>query len=64
MKGMVVEAVLGGVFTTFGSPAAHRAFHLHILPRLKGQLRDPALIELAESMQEGVQRDFGGVLRR
>ncbi|EIW71678.1 hypothetical protein TREMEDRAFT_60601 [Tremella mesenterica DSM 1558] len=63
IKGMVVEATLGGVYTTFGSPAAHRAFHLLVLPRLAHQLRDPGLIELANKMAEGVRRDFGGVLR-
>jgi hypothetical protein len=57
---MAVEAVLGGVFTQFGSPAAHRAFHLHALPHLARQLRDPILIEKMETMRRDLESDLGG----
>jgi hypothetical protein len=53
--------VLGGVFTHLGSPAAQRAYHLHILPLLQAQLRDPALIEAAERVRDSAQ-GLGGVL--
>lgn len=61
VKGLTVEAVLGGVFTHLGSPAAQRAYHLHILPLLEAQLRDPALIEAAERVRDSAQ-GLGGVL--
>ncbi|GMK53468.1 hypothetical protein CspeluHIS016_0100540 [Cutaneotrichosporon spelunceum] len=61
VKGLTVEAVLGGVFTHLGSPAAHRAYHLHILPLLQEQLRDPALIEAAERVRDSAQ-GLGGVV--
>jgi dsRNA-specific ribonuclease len=61
IKGLTVEAVLGGVFTHLGSPAAQRAYHLHILPLLQAQLRDPALIEAAERVRDSAQ-GLGGVL--
>jgi len=63
IKGQAVEATLGAIFSYYGSPAAHRAFHLHILPKMKDQLRDPAIIEKAENMRKQVDREFqGGIL--
>lgn len=57
---MAVESVLGGIFTQFGSPAAHRAFHLHLLPQLKHQFRDEALKERIEVTRSGVAKQYGG----
>lgn len=63
IKGATVEAILGGVFGQLGSPAAHRTFHLHILPHLKRQLRDPRLIERVETVRDQVEKEFrGGIL--
>lgn len=63
IHGMAVEAVIGGVFTQFGSPAAHRAFHLYALPHLARQLRDPMLIEKAQVMRKDIEGDLaGGIL--
>jgi dsRNA-specific ribonuclease len=59
IKGQAVESTVGAIFTYYGSPAAHRLYHLHILPRLSSRLKDPALIERAESMQGALRRDFG-----
>ncbi|KIR99475.1 hypothetical protein L804_03105 [Cryptococcus deuterogattii 2001/935-1] len=65
VKGQTVEAILGGVFTQFGSPAAHRAFHLHVLPKFVGQLRDPFLVEKVETVREQLEKEFGrGILPR
>ena len=57
---MTVEAILGAVFSQFGSPAAHRTFHLHVLPYLRRQLRDPRLIERVESMRDQLRKEYGG----
>jgi hypothetical protein len=57
-----VEATFGAVFTYYGSPAAHRAYHLHVLPRLKDRLGDPALAEKAETMKESLIKEFGGAI--
>ncbi|WVQ75034.1 hypothetical protein IAR50_004643 [Cryptococcus sp. DSM 104548] len=63
IKGQAVEAVLGGIFTQFGSPAAHRAFHLHVLPKVASQLRDPFMVEKAQSVREELEKEFGrGIL--
>lgn len=65
VKGQTVEAILGGVFTQFGSPAAHRAFHLHVLPKFVSQLRDPFLVEKVETVREQLEKEFGrGILPR
>ncbi|OXG17438.1 hypothetical protein C366_03528 [Cryptococcus neoformans Tu401-1] len=65
VKGQTVEAILGGVFTQFGSPAAHRAFHLHVLPKFVSQLRDPFLVEKVETVREQLENEFGrGILPR
>ncbi|WVO13874.1 hypothetical protein L204_101497 [Cryptococcus depauperatus] len=59
VKGQAVEAILGGVFTQFGSPAAHRTFHLHVLPKFTSQLRDPLLVEKVESARLQLEQEFG-----
>lgn len=65
VKGQTVEAILGGVFTQFGSPAAHRAFHLHVLPKFVSQLRDPFLVEKVGTVREQLEKEFGrGILPR
>lgn len=48
VQGQAVEAVIGGVFTQFGSAEAQKTFFRHVLPLLAPQLRDPMLIEAAE----------------
>lgn len=55
-----MQAVLGGVYTEFGSPAAHRAFHLHYLPHIAWQLRDPMLIERVEAVKKDLEERLGG----
>jgi hypothetical protein len=51
------------VFATHGSPAAQRAFYLHVLPHLAPQLRDPLLIERAEGARDEVAREAkGGII--
>jgi dsRNA-specific ribonuclease len=60
IKGLTVEAILGGVFLQHGSPAAQRVYHAHILPALERQLRDPALIEAARVACDAA-RDVGVV---
>ena len=60
VNGMAVEAIIGAIYTQFGSPAAHRAFHLHVLPHIAAQLRDPMLIERVESMRKDLDQDLGG----
>lgn len=50
VKGQAVAAIMGGVFQHLGSPAAQRAFHIHVLPHLAPQLKDPALIEAAQKL--------------
>ena len=57
---MTVEAILGAVFTQFGSPAAHRTFHLFILPLLRRQLRDPILMDRVDSMRDRLKDEFRG----
>ncbi|GFZ50074.1 hypothetical protein JCM24511_07827 [Saitozyma sp. JCM 24511] len=64
LKGLTVESILGGVFSLHGSPAAQRTFHLHILPALSNQLRDPRLKERAEEMRQAIDREFdGGIVK-
>lgn len=58
-NGMAVEAILGAVYQEFGSPAAHRAFHLMILPHLASQLGDPILVEKATQIKDELIRDTG-----
>lgn len=41
---------MGGVFQHLGSPAAQRAFHIHVLPQLAHQLRDPVLMEAVQKL--------------
>ena len=60
IKGLTVQSILGGIFTQYGSPAAHRAFHLLILPHLSHQLRDPVLKERAEIIERDLVRQLGG----
>jgi hypothetical protein len=60
IKGETVEAILGGVFSHFGSPAAHRTFHLHILPHFAHRFRDPMIVEKAEEIRANAAADFGG----
>lgn len=60
VKGLTVEAILGGVFTQLGSPAAQRAFHLHVLPYLVGQFRDGMIQEAADDARKSVLSEFGG----
>jgi dsRNA-specific ribonuclease len=61
---LTVESILGGVFSLHGSPAAQRTFHLHILPALSNQLRDPRLKERAEEMRQAIDREFdGGIVK-
>ncbi|KAK8849545.1 hypothetical protein IAR55_004880 [Kwoniella newhampshirensis] len=65
IKGMTIEAILGGIYTQFGSPAAHRTFHQLILPHFSSQLRDPRLVERVQSMREELEKEFGpGILPR
>jgi len=60
---MGVESVFGGIFTQFGSPAAHRAFHTLLLPYLSHQFRDQELKEKIESLRLNTEKEFsGGVL--
>lgn len=60
IRGMAVESVLGGIYSQYGSPAAHRAFHLHLLPHLTHQFRDQALKERIESTRKEAERLSGG----
>jgi dsRNA-specific ribonuclease len=60
IKGMAVESVFGGIFTQFGSPAAHRAFHTILLPYLSSQFRDQALKEKIEMMRKSTEKEFSG----
>lgn len=46
--------------TSQGSPAAHRLFHLQILPTLAFQLRDPGLVESADKMRSKIVKEMGG----
>jgi hypothetical protein len=55
IKGITVEAILGGVFLQHGSPAAQRVFHSQILPAFAAQLRDPALQEAAKLASESAE---------
>ncbi|WWD20170.1 hypothetical protein CI109_104646 [Kwoniella shandongensis] len=67
IKGMSIEAILGGIYTQFGSPAAHRTFHKMILPGFarSNQLRDPRLVEKVETVKEQLEKEFGtGILAR
>jgi dsRNA-specific ribonuclease len=57
---MAVESVLGGIFTQFGSPAAHRAFHTLVLPYLSHQFRDQSLKEKIEEMRRSTEKEFNG----
>lgn len=59
IDGMAVEAILGAIYQEFGSPAAHRTFHLMVLPHLSTQLRDPILVERATAILEELKRDTG-----
>ncbi|ORY34897.1 hypothetical protein BCR39DRAFT_447387, partial [Naematelia encephala] len=59
IQGTTVEAIIGGIFTVYGSPAAHRTFHLHVLPHMAPQLRDPALIERAKTFQKNLLEEAG-----
>ncbi|WVW86780.1 hypothetical protein I302_108834 [Kwoniella bestiolae CBS 10118] len=63
IQGMAVESILGAIFTEFGSPAAQRAFHLHILPHFIPQLRDPRLIERVLDQREQIEKVGKGILR-
>jgi hypothetical protein len=56
---MAVQAIMGAVFQEFGSSAAHRAFHLMVLPHLTKQLMDPVLVERAQKIREGLVKDLG-----
>jgi len=60
IKGMAVESVFGGIFTQFGSPAAHRAFHTLLLPYLSHQFRDQALKERIEEIRKSTEKEFSG----
>ncbi|WOO76888.1 uncharacterized protein LOC62_01G000501 [Vanrija pseudolonga] len=60
IRGLTVEAILGGVFTHLGSAAAQRAFYLHVLPALAGQLEDPVLKQAAKKLETSAQ-SAGGV---
>lgn len=60
ITGMAVESVLGGIFTQYGSSAAHRAFHLHLLPHLTHQFRDQALKERIEAVRSDAEKQYGG----
>jgi hypothetical protein len=60
---MAVESVVGGVFSQFGSPAAHRTFHSLVLPHLSNQFRDMALKEKIEEMRISTGKlSNGGIL--
>jgi dsRNA-specific ribonuclease len=60
---MAVESVLGGIFSQFGSPAAHRAFHTLVLPYLSDQVRDQALKAKIEEMRVSTEKlSNGGIL--
>ncbi|KAK6908788.1 hypothetical protein I204_01927 [Kwoniella mangroviensis CBS 8886] len=61
--GMTVESILGAIFNEYGSPAAQRAFHLHILPYFIPQLRDPRLIERVLDVKEQIEKVGKGILR-
>jgi hypothetical protein len=60
VQGMTAEAIVGAVFTSFGSPAAQRLFHLEVLPHLATQLRDPRLIEKSAELRRNVEKTAGG----
>ncbi|WVF68564.1 hypothetical protein IAT40_003333 [Kwoniella sp. CBS 6097] len=59
VRGMAVESILGGIFTQFGSPAAHRTFHKLVLPHLVSQLKDPRLVDSVGSIQRQLDEQFG-----
>ncbi|OCF35135.1 hypothetical protein I317_06656 [Kwoniella heveanensis CBS 569] len=59
IRGMAVESILGGIFTQFGSPAAHRTFHRLVLPHLVSQLKDPRLVDNVGSIQRQLDEQFG-----
>ncbi|WVR08163.1 hypothetical protein IAU60_005209 [Kwoniella sp. DSM 27419] len=63
IRGMAVEAILGGIYMQFGSPAAHRAFHMHVLPHLVPQLRDPRLVERVMGLKGELEGQGRGILR-
>ncbi|KAL1413203.1 hypothetical protein Q8F55_000954 [Vanrija albida] len=53
IHGTTVAAVLGGVFTHLGSPAAQRAYYVHVLPALAKDLGgDPALVNAAAALSQ------------
>ncbi|WVQ79258.1 hypothetical protein IAT38_001354 [Cryptococcus sp. DSM 104549] len=63
IKGQTVEALMGVLYTQYGSPAAQRAFHLHLLPTLQHQLRDPLLTERVRLAKAALEEQFGrGIL--
>jgi hypothetical protein len=43
-----------------GSPAAHRLFHLQVLPTLAPQLKDPALVEAVDKVRSKVMKEMSG----
>ncbi|KAL7424922.1 hypothetical protein Q5752_000609 [Cryptotrichosporon argae] len=64
VRGQTVEAVLGAVFAHLGSPAAHAAFHHHVLPHLARQLREPALVDDVARVARLVSDTYGGGIVR
>lgn len=55
-----VQAIVGGTMMQYGSPAAHRLFHLQILPTLAPQLKDPALVEAVDKVRSRVIKEMSG----
>ncbi|KAJ9110787.1 hypothetical protein QFC20_002828 [Naganishia adeliensis] len=60
VQGETVNAIIGGTLMHFGSPAAHRLFHLEILPRLERQFKEPRIQEAIQAQRKVAQELLGG----
>ncbi|ORX37887.1 hypothetical protein BD324DRAFT_623673 [Kockovaella imperatae] len=64
IQGSVVEAIVGAVFSEFGSPAAQRLFHSRVLPKLVDAdaklFADPYLREKITALKEQIKVECKG----
>ncbi|KAJ9097209.1 hypothetical protein QFC21_004878 [Naganishia friedmannii] len=60
VQGETVNAVLGGTLMYFGSPAAHRLFHLQVLPHLSRQFQSPQIQEAIQVQRRVAAKQLDG----
>ncbi|KAI5452334.1 hypothetical protein NCC49_000896 [Naganishia albida] len=60
VQGETVNAIIGGTLMYFGSPAAHRLFHLEVLPRLERQFSSEVVREAIKAQRKVAEGVFGG----